>query len=100
MIESYYTFNTKICPDELILGNFNDQNIPSDYYDLLNDDDDNGNNNPFTLVYDFLSDNEGVEYAVVPSDEEINNEIIFDDDDSLALDMNLLQKEIMLIEGV
>ena len=50
LIELYETFNTKLCLDELIFGNFNDQPIPSDYYNLLNDDSDNGNNIPGTPV--------------------------------------------------
>ena len=44
LIEQCETFNTKVCTDELIFGNFNDQPIPSNYYNFQNDDDDNGNN--------------------------------------------------------
>ena len=58
MIERYGAFNTKGCPDELIFGDFNDQPIPSNYYNLLNDDDDNdydyGNNIPGNPVGDSL----------------------------------------------
>ena len=38
VIELYDNFNNKGYTDELIFGNFNDQPIPSDYYDFLNDD--------------------------------------------------------------
>ena len=82
--EKYDTFNTKGCPDELILGNFNDQSIPYDYYNLLNYDDDNGNNIPGTLVENALPYNRVVEDAVISNDEEINDEIIIEDDDILA----------------
>ena len=63
---------------------FNDQPIPSDYYDILKDDDENGNNIPVTPVYNALPENEGGEDEVVPNDEDINDKIIFDDYDSLA----------------
>ena len=56
-IEIYETFNTKQCPDELIFDDFNDQPIPTNYYNLLNDDYDNGNNVPGTPVDDDLLDN-------------------------------------------
>ena len=56
-IEIYGTFNTKRCPDELIFDDFIDQPIPSNYYNLLNDDYDNGNNVPGTPVDDDLLDN-------------------------------------------
>ena len=46
VIELYHTFNTKLCPDKLIIGGFNDQPIPSDYYNFLNDENYNGNNIP------------------------------------------------------
>ena len=36
-IEQYDTFNTKVCPEDLIFGDFNDQPIPSTYSDLTND---------------------------------------------------------------
>ena len=55
-IEKYDNFNTKGCPDYLILGDFNDQPIPSDYYNSLNNDDENGNNVPSTPVDDALLD--------------------------------------------
>ena len=59
VIEKYDTFNTKGFPNELIFGNFNDQPIPSDYYNFLNDydDDDDGNNFPGTPVVDALPEN-------------------------------------------
>ena len=88
VIGRYETFNTKGCPDELFLGYFNDQPIPSNYYNILNDDDDYGNNITGTPVDNALLDNELVEDAVVPNDEDINYEIIIDDDDSLASDID------------
>ena len=36
VIERYDTFNTKGFPDELIFGEFNDQPIPSEYFNFLN----------------------------------------------------------------
>ena len=52
MIECYYTLNTKGFTDELSFGYFNDQLIPSNYYNFLNYDNENGNNIPGNLVYD------------------------------------------------
>ena len=51
-IECYDTFITKGCLDELLFGDFHDQPIPPDYYDLLNDDDgdDDDNNIPGTPI--------------------------------------------------
>ena len=84
-IECYATFETKGYPDELLLENCPDQPIPPDYYDLLNYDDDGDydNNITGTPVDDVLLDNKGVEYAVIPNDEDIYNEIIIDDAGSL-----------------
>ena len=75
VIERYNNFNTKCCPEDLIFSDFNDQPIPPTYSDLTNDFDDYG-----TQIYVSLTENEGVEYAVVPNDE--NN-----DEDSLASDI-------------
>ena len=100
VIERYYTFNTKGCLYELIFGNFYDQLIPSDYYNILNDDNDDVNNITGTPVDYALPDNKGVEDAVFPSDEDINDEIIIDYDDRLASAIDPLQNEIMEIEGV
>ena len=75
VIEQYDTFNTKDCPEDLIFGDFNNKPIPSIYSDLTNDYDGNG-----TQIDASLTDNEGVEDAVVPNDES-NNE------DSLASDI-------------
>ena len=68
VIEQYDTFNTKGFPEDLIFGDFNDQPIPSTYSDLTNDYDDCGNQ-----IDAALTDNKGVEDAVVPNDEN-NNE--------------------------
>ena len=75
VIGRYSTFNTKGCPEDLIFGDFNDQPIPSTYSDLTNDYDDD-----VTQIDAVLTDNEGVEYAVVTNDE--NN-----DEDCLASDI-------------
>ena len=56
VIERYETFNTKRCPDKLIFGNFNDQPIPSNYYNFLNYDDDDGNNIPGNTIDGALTD--------------------------------------------
>ena len=92
VIELYETFNTKLFPDELIFGYFNDQPIPSNYYNFLNDSDDDGNNITGTPVDNDLPDNEGLEDAVVPNDEYTDDEIIIYYDDSLALGIDPLQK--------
>ena len=76
VIERYDTFNTKGCQEDLIFDDFNDQPIPSTYSDLTNDYDENG-----TQIDAALTDNTGVEDAVVPNEE--NN-----DEDSLASDIN------------
>ena len=60
LIELYETFNTKWCPYELIFGNFNDQPIPTDYYDLLNDENGDENNMTGTTIDDVLLDSKGV----------------------------------------
>ena len=57
VIEWYYNFNTKGCYDELIFGYFNDQHIPSDYYNFLKDDNDYGNNVPGNPADDVVPDN-------------------------------------------
>ena len=60
LIGIYDTFNTKGCTDELIFGNFIDEPIPSEYYNSLNDEDDDSNNIPGTTADDALLDNKGV----------------------------------------
>ena len=55
--EGYETFNNKGWPDELIFDDFNDQPIPSNYYNRPNDDYENGNNVPGTPVDDDLLEN-------------------------------------------
>ena len=67
LIERYNKFNTKLCSDELIFGYFNDQPIPSNYYNFLNDDNDDGNNIPGTPVDDLFPYNGVVEDSVVPN---------------------------------
>ena len=68
-IEHYDNFNTKGCPYELIFDNFNDQPIPPDYYDFLNDEDEYVSNIPGTPVGNFLADKNVTEDEVVPNDE-------------------------------
>ena len=92
--ERYDTFNTKGSPDEIIFGDFHDQPIPYDYYNILNDDDDD-NNFPGTPFEDALMENKGLEYAVIQNDEDINDEIIFDYDDSLTSDIDHLRNQMM-----
>ena len=87
LIECYETFNTKGYPDELIFENFNDQPIPSNYYNFLNDDYDNGNNIPGTPVDDDLQDNKVLENEAVQNDEDINDKIVIYDYDILASDI-------------
>ena len=58
VIQCYDTFNKKGCPDELIFCNFNDYPILSNYYNFLNDDNDNGSNVPGTPVDNSIQDNE------------------------------------------
>ena len=65
VIELYENFNTKAYPDEIIFGYFNDQPIPSNYYNFLNDDDDNGNNISCNTLEYALLENKGVEDADV-----------------------------------
>ena len=84
IIERYDTFNTKVCPDKLIFEIFNCQTIPSNCYNFLNYDNEDGNNIPGTPVEDSLPNNKLLEDAVMPNDEDINDEIIIDDDSSLA----------------
>ena len=101
VIEWYDRFNTKGCPDELIFGNFSDQPIPSNYHNFLKYDDDDGNNFPGTPVDNDLLNTKGVENSVLPNFEYINYDIIMiDDDDRLESYIDLVQKEMMEIEGV
>ena len=52
VIERYYIFNIKGCPEDLIFGDFNDQPIPSTYSDSTNDYGDDG-----TKIDTALTDN-------------------------------------------
>ena len=54
VIEHYDTFYTIGCPYELIFGDFNDQPIPSNYYNFLNDDNEDGNKIPVNPVYSLV----------------------------------------------
>ena len=68
VIEKYDTFNTKGYPEDLIFGEFNDQPIPSTYSDLTNDYDNDGNQ-----IGAALTDNKGLEDAVVKNGENNND---------------------------
>ena len=57
VIELCDTFDTKVCSEKLIFGDFNAQPILPEYYDFLNDDDEYGNNTPCTPVFDILPNN-------------------------------------------
>ena len=87
VIERYDIFNTKGCPYDIISGNFNYQHIPSNYYNILNDGNYDGNNITCTPVDDALSDNKVVEDAVAPNDEYTNDEIMINKNYSLVPDM-------------
>ena len=107
VIEIYDNINTKVYPYELLIGNFHDQPIPPDYYDFLNDDDDDHNNITSTPVENVFPDNKEMEYALLPNtpgayakDEDIDYETIIDDSDSLNTAIEPLQNEMMEIEGV
>ena len=60
VIERYEIFNTKVCPYELVFGDFNDQQILPGYYNWLNDDNGDENDIPGNLVDDVLPDNKEV----------------------------------------
>ena len=72
VIEGYDTLKTKGLPRKLFFGDFNEQTIPPNYYNFLNDDNDNDNNIFGTRVYDDLLENEGLEDVVMVNDEDIN----------------------------
>ena len=63
VIELYHMFNTKGFPEDLIFGDSIDQPIPFNYSGITNDYDDNG-----TQIDAALTENEGVEDAVVQND--------------------------------
>ena len=86
-IERYNKFNTKGCPEDLIFGDFNDEPIPSTYSYLKND-----YNKDVTQIEAALTDNKGVEDAVVPNYEN-------SDDDSLASDIDPHPNNILETEG-
>ena len=64
-VECYDTLNTKVCPDELIFGDFHDQSIPHEYYDFLNDNYDDENDTTDTPVENVFPDNKGGEYSAM-----------------------------------
>ena len=73
------------------LSNFNDQPVPSNYYNFLTDDNENSNNITVTTIDNFLPDNKELEDESVPNDDYIDDEIRFGDDDSLASDIDPIQ---------
>ena len=68
VIEHYGTFDTNRWPDKLIFDHFNDQTIPSNCNNFLNEDNDDGNNLPGNFVENDLPDNKRVEDTVIPND--------------------------------
>ena len=60
VIERYGIFDTKVYLDELIFGHFNEQPIPYNYYNILNNDNEDGNNIPDTPVDNGILDNKVV----------------------------------------
>ena len=56
VIERYDTFKTKVCPYELLFGDFFDQPIPPDWYEFPKDNDDNNNDTTGTPVDNFSQD--------------------------------------------
>ena len=86
VMEQYDTFNTKGCPEDLIFGDFNDQTIPSTYSDITNYYYNDG-----TQIDASVTDNIGVEDAVVPNDEN-------KDEGSLVSDIDPPPNNILLIE--
>ena len=92
VIELYNTLNTKGFSYEPTFGDFNDQTIPQDYCNFLNNDNNSGNNIPGTPVENVLSYKKGVEGEVVPNHEYIEDGIIINGNDSLALVIDPLQK--------
>ena len=98
VIEYYDTIKTKGCPADLIFSEFNDQPIPSNYYNIPNNDNVNGNNIPCTPVDNALPENKGVQDTVFTNVEDINDEIRIYDDDSLASGIYPLQKNWKLKE--
>ena len=80
-------FKKKVCPEDLIFGDLNDQLIPSTYSDLTNDYDIYGTQIDADLTY-----NEGLEDSVVPNDKKNDEEILDSDIDP--------PKNIMETEGV
>ena len=79
---------SKVVQKTSFFGDFNDQPIPSTYSDITNGYDDYG-----TQIDADLTDNEGVEYAVVTNYE--NN-----DYESLVSDIEPPPNNILEIEGV
>ena len=57
VIERYNTYNTKGCLYELLFGDFHDQPIPPEYYDFLNDNNDDDYIITGTPVHDLFTDN-------------------------------------------
>ena len=53
---------------QTIFGNFNDQTIPPNYYNILNDDNDYGNNITGTPIKNSPLDKKGLEDVVMLND--------------------------------
>ena len=92
VIDQFDTFNTKGCSDELIFGVFNYQPIPSNYYNLLTNYNEDSNTVTGTPVDNALPENKVVEGEVITDNKYLNYEIIIDDDDIFDSDIDPLQK--------
>ena len=94
-IEQYNNLNAKGCPEDLLFGYFNNQHIPSTYYDIINDC--YGDDTPIDA---YLADNEGVEDSIMPNDKDTDEAITTDYDNSLVSYIGPPPNEILEIEGV
>ena len=83
-------------------SNFHEQPIPTGYYDLLNDNDDDDNNSLGTPIDNIFTENVGAEDAVVTNapGADVNDEDIVDDAGSLISAIEPLQEEVFWIEGI
>ena len=74
VIELYDTFNAKVCPDEILFGDFHYRPIPPGYYYFLYDNDNYEYNTPGNPVEGVFMDTEGVEDGTfMPNAPDIND---------------------------
>ena len=98
VIERYENFNIKGCTNKIIFGIFNDQPIPPDYNNLLNDDNDDVNNITGTPADYALPEKKGAKDAVTTNEKDTNNEIIIHDGYSLASEIDPPSKKILKLK--